>query len=169
MRDLEKVFERSVINYNRLLEYGFNNLDGKYIYETRILNDSFKMNVVISDKEKYSKLVDLESDTEYALVDVEDAVGEFVGKVRYEYEKILDEIFEKCTTKEVFKSSQAKEVIEYIRKKYSDELEFLWEKFDDNAIWRNKQNSKWYGALLIVSKKVFNENSDEKVEIIDLR
>lgn len=37
--------------------------------------------------------------------------------------------------------------IEYVRKKYGDELEFLWTKFPDNAAWRRKDNRKWYGVL----------------------
>ena len=36
---------------------------------------------------------------------------------------------------------------------YCDELEFLWQKFPDNAVWRRKDNKKWYGALLTVSKE----------------
>ena len=60
-------------------------------------------------------------------------------------------------------------IIEYVRKKYGDELEFLWEKFPDNAIWRRKDNKKWYGALLTVSKRKLGIDSDEIIEIIDLR
>ncbi|MDE6189435.1 MAG: MmcQ/YjbR family DNA-binding protein, partial [Clostridia bacterium] len=63
----------------------------------------------------------------------------------------------------------AKEIIKYIRGKYGDELEFLWEKFDDNAIWRRKDNSKWYALILKVSRRKLGVDSDETVEIIDLR
>lgn len=48
----------------------------------------------------------------------------------------------------VFKSVYAKELIEYVCSTYGDELEFLWQKFPDNAIWRRKDTGKWYGALL---------------------
>lgn len=52
---------------------------------------------------------------------------------------------------------------------YCDELEFLWQKFPDNAVWRRKDNKKWYGALLTVSKEKLGLPSKETTEIIDLR
>ena len=60
-------------------------------------------------------------------------------------------------------------LIKYVRNKYGDELEFLWEKFDDNAIWRRCDNKKWYGALLTVNKRKLGLDVDEKVEILDVR
>ena len=70
----------------------------------------------------------------------------------------------------VFTSSQAQEVITFIRQEYGDELEFLWPKFSKNAIWRNQKNRKWYAALLIIPRnKLPSQTSDEEVEIIDLR
>jgi len=169
MRNLEKELEKRVINYSKLIEYGFKKENDIFIYKNTILNNSFEINIVISEKEKYSKLIDLDNETEYALVDVEDATGEFVGKVRQEYENVLKEIFEKCTSKEIFKSKQAKQVIEYIRQKYDDELEFLWEKFDDIAIWRNDQNNKWYALIGIIPKNKIGIDSEEKIEMINLR
>lgn len=59
--------------------------------------------------------------------------------------------------------------IEYVRKKYGDELEFLWTKFPENAVWRRKDNQKWYGAILTVTGNKIGLDTDEIVEIIDLR
>ncbi len=71
---------------------------------------------------------------------------------------------------QVFRSKQAKEIITYVRKQYGDELEFLWQKFSKNAIWRNKENQKWYALLLVIPRnKLAGQTSDEEVEIIDLR
>ena len=52
---------------------------------------------------------------------------------------------------------------------YGDELEFLWEKFSGNAVWRRKDNKKWYAAVLSVSKRKLGFDSDEIAEVIDLR
>lgn len=59
--------------------------------------------------------------------------------------------------------------IEYVRKIYGDELEFLWTKFPDNAVWRRKDNHKWYDAVLTVNGRKIGLNTDKIVEIIDLR
>ncbi|MBR2289769.1 MAG: MGMT family protein, partial [Clostridia bacterium] len=116
-----------------------------------------------------SKLIDLFGEEEYVLVDIEDAQGEFVGKVRASYETVLEDIVEKCTNPNVFKQSQTKEMMEYVREQYHDELEFLWEKFDNNAIWRNSKNQKWYGALLTVKEDRLGGGKEKEIEILDLR
>lgn len=81
----------------------------------------------------------------------------------------------------VFTQSQTREIIDFVKNQYGDELEFLWPKFDDNAIWRNPVTKKWYAAILKVEKsKLINSKNilcdakispttDEVVEILDLR
>lgn len=169
MRNLDRELKNKAIDYDKLLKYGFVKENEEYIYKTYIQDNQFEVNIVISDAEKYSKLIDLENEMEFALVDVESAEGQFLGKLKQDYEHEIRAVIEKCTSKEVYKSNQAKEVIKYVEQKYYDKLEFLWEKFDDNAIWRNKQNNKWYGILLIIPENKLGLKSDKKVEIIDLR
>lgn len=67
----------------------------------------------------------------------------------------------------IWKSDHTNKVTDYVRQKYGDELEFLWPKTPDNAIWRRKDSGKWYAALLVVSKRKLGGDSDEVVEIID--
>lgn len=169
MRNLEKEFIKRTINYKKLTNYGFKKQENEYSYKTKILKGDFEVHIVLSKDNQYSKIIDIENNTEYSLVDVEDAVGEFVGKVRQEYEKVIENVLNECTEKENFKSSQAKEIIQYIKQKNKDELEFLWEKFDNVAIWRNKQNEKWYGLLFAMQESKIKPGSEKTVEIIDLR
>lgn len=169
MRNLDIKLKNRKINYEELLKYGFKKENEKYIYKTKIQDNQFEINIIISDEENYSKLIDLEDKSEFILVDLEASNGQFVGQLRQEYDNIIEDIIIKCTGKEVFKSKQAKQVIKYIEEKYNDELEFLWEKFDDNAIWRNKQNNKWYALLVTISKRKLGIESDEIIEAIDLR
>ena len=103
--------------------------------------DKFEVIVKVLDSKMTSKLIDIENDDEYILVDIQDSVGEFVGNVRENYENELKKIIAECTEKDVFKNNQTKDVIKYVKEKYEDDLEFLWEKFDDNAIIRNKINN----------------------------
>lgn len=69
----------------------------------------------------------------------------------------------------IFKSPQTHEIIRFVKEQYGDELEFLWQKFPKNAIWRNQINRKWYAALLTVKAQKLGLDRDEEVEIIDLR
>ena len=69
----------------------------------------------------------------------------------------------------MFQSDYAHKVIRYVRQTYGDELEFLWERFPDNAIFRRKDTGKWYGALLVLSRRKLGLASDDLVDILDLR
>lgn len=169
MRDLDSKLKNRKINYEEVLKYGFKEEKEKYIYKAKLQNEQFEINVIISNEGNYSKIIDLEENTEFILIDVETSNGKFVGQLRQEYDQIIEDIIMKCTSKEVFKSKQAKEVIKYIEEKYGDKLEFLWEKLDDNAIWRNKQNNKWYGILLTLSERKLGIESEKIIEAIDLR
>ena len=169
MRVIENELNNKTINSDKLLKYGFIQKNGIYLYKTKIYNEQFEMSVTVENNKMISKLLDLANEDEYILVDIKDSTGEFVGKVREEYEKELQKIIAECTTQDIFKSEQAKEIIKYVKEKYNDDLEFLWQKFPGNAIWRNKTNNKWYGALLIISESKLEIESDRIIDIIDLR
>ena len=57
-----------------------------------------------------------------------DSEGTFVGKIREEYEQILNKISENCFDINVFKCDYSYKVIEHIRDKYGYEVEYLLEK-----------------------------------------
>lgn len=169
MRNLTKEFKNRKVIIENLIPNGFIKKDDTYIYEKDILNNEFKVVITISNTlEIISKVIELSLNDEYLLVDVPSASGEFVGKVKEKYDKVINEIITNCTTLEVFKNDYTKEVIKYVKDKYNDDLEFLWVKFDNNAVWRNKKNNKWYAALLIVKEEKLGLSGNTEIEIIDL-
>ena len=156
------------INYKSLLKYGFILKDNTYFYEKNIVNDKFKL--VISIKDNFeSKVIDNILDEEYILVDVDNAVGSFVGKVREEYELLLRDIINNCTSTERFKYKQTNDVLRYIKKTYQDNIEYLWEKFPNCGAIRNKINNKWYGLIVSIESNKIGLDSNEEIEIIDIR
>lgn len=166
----EAVFKNRKLNIEKLLSFGFDKVDSGYSYHADLVDGQMKLAVIIdADGNVKTQVVDSASGDEYILHRVPRAVGSFVGQVKTEYEEILNEISEKCFEPDVFKSNQAKEVIAYVRHKYGDELEYLWQKFPDNAVVRRKDNKKWYAAILTVSRRKLGLDSDENVEILDLR
>lgn len=169
MRNLTKEFKNRKVIVDTLIPNGFIKKDNAYSYEKDILNSEFKVIIMISNTlEITSKVIELSLNDEYLLVDVPSATGEFVGKVKEEYESIINNVISTCTKVEVFKSDYAKKIITYIKDKYNDDLEFLWEKFENNAICRNKKNNKWYMAILIVNENKLGLPGNNDIEIIDL-
>lgn len=165
----ENLFKNKKANFKKLLEYGFTEKEGAYHFSAPILDNQFVLSIEISNDERLkTRLLEISSQEEYVL-HLTQASGQFVGKVRGEYERVLQEISDNCFERDVFKGRQSLEIIEYVKTQYGDDLEYLWEKFSNNAVWRRKDNKKWYGALLVVSKIKLKLNSDEVVEILDLR
>ncbi|MDE7453764.1 MAG: MmcQ/YjbR family DNA-binding protein, partial [Clostridia bacterium] len=139
------------------------------VYKTQILDGQFELVIKVNADEVETIVTDLATEEPYTLFLAEGAAGSFVGEVRSAYEGVLSDIAEKCFDDFIFKCKYSQQVIKYVAEKYGDRLEFLWEKFDDNAIWRRSDNKKWYGAILTVTKNKLGLPSDERVEILDLR
>ncbi len=166
----EKFFVRRKPNVSRLLSYGFTKSAEKYEYATSVLEDKFILQVFVFENGGVStKMIDRSTDEEYSLYKVASSVGSFVGKARAECEEVLTDISQNCFDPDVFKSAQTLELIAYVRKKYGDEPEYLWDKFPDNAVWRRKDTKKWYGAVLTVAKSKLGLKSDDPAEVLDLR
>lgn len=154
---------------DKLIPFGFESVGQGYSYSEIILNGEFELKLFVDSGRLLSQLIETAVGDEYVLHLVPDAQGEFVGKVKAAYNAVLDRFIESCCETDIFQSKQAHSIIEYVRKTYGDELQYLWEKFPENAVFRRKDNNCWYGALLILSRRKLGFNSDEIVNIIDLR
>lgn len=165
----EDIFRRRKLNKDKLKRYGFEPKESCWIYAAEIMGDDFNLHVsVYENGDVVTDLIENETNEPYILYKT-DASGSFVGEIRTEIENVLRKIADECFDISVFKSEQTLKIIDYVRDTYGDELEFLWPKFPDNAIWRRKDNKKWYGIIMTVSKNKLGLASNEAVEIIDLR
>lgn len=168
MTDL--ILKNKRLNIARLLSFGFTEKEGGYVYSAPIAGGRFEMTVRISGAGIINTdLTDRLSGETYILHLIPGTGGSFINRVREEYEHILTSITETCFDTDVFRSDQAKQVVQYVKEKYKDVPEYLWPKFPCNAVLRRKDNSKWYAALLLLSRSKLGMESKEPVEILDLR
>lgn len=165
---IQSIFKNKKPNSEKLLKYGFNKVGDAFVYQTDIFQQ-FLLKIKITGGEVQTLVIENDTQEPYTLFLTNEVQGSFVGAVRQQYQDILTDIANKCFDKNVFKTQMAKKVIDYVSQNYDDELEFLWEKFDENAIWRREDNKKWYGAILTVKKCKLGLSTDEKVEVLDLR
>lgn len=169
MLNIIGIFKNKVPNVSRLLEFGFVQVEQEYIHSYGILNDQFRMNIKITAVGIVSVNVwDTDTKEEYILINLPMAVGAFVGSMIQACEEKLKIIAENCFDHTVFKSDQAKQIITYVNETYQDHLEFLWEKFSQNAVLRRKDSRKWYAAILTVGKAKLGLEGTELIEVIDL-
>lgn len=166
----EIIFKNRKLNTAKLIAYGFEKQGEIYTYSVELSDGQMKLTVTVANNGVITTtVIDNTYGEEYVLHRVAGATGSFVGQIKTEYEAVLEDIATKCFDLEIFKTKQAKDIIAYVREKYGDKLEFLWEKFPDNAIWRRKDNKKWYGALLTVKANKLGLDGDTPIEILDLR
>jgi len=164
------IFSSKVPDKTALVAYGFKRDEACFVYNTLLQKGFFNLTVRILDKKEIDiRVVENSTGEEYEPVYVKNASGKFVGKVRAELDAVLTDISEKCFVFSPFQTDYTLKVIKYIRDKYGDKPEFLWEKFPRNAVFRDKGSEKWYAAILTVKNRNVGLEGDEICEVIDLK
>ena len=169
MREVKDFIKDKKIDLKKLEEFGVKLINKSYYYHTSLLKNQFKMSVKISlDNSIFTEIIDTETNEAYVLHLLEIKRSGYSEKVYKAYSEILAKIQKECFEDEIFKANYTKEIVAYIKNKYGDELEFLWEKSPKNAVVRRKSSKKWYAVILTVSKRKLNLDSDEIIEVINL-
>lgn len=163
-------FEGRKKNDPKLLAYGFQS-KGETLSLCRDLADGqMRLDLVVrADGSLISKVTDTATDEEYVLHLVPDAAGSFVGRVRADYQSVLDDICAHCYDFVAFGDGQAKALADYVKRQYGASLEFLWDNSPDAAIWRRDDNRKWFGIMMVVPRRKFGFDSDERVAVMNFK
>ncbi len=166
----DKIFKRYSPDYKKLLDFGFIEDSSGYKIEKNIFDNQFKAVISVDKKGKIKgKVFDLENDDEYLPFRAENFQGEFIGRVKDEYEKVLLRIRDFCYIKKLFIFPQTNRIANLISEKYNDEFEFPWEKDEGAGIIRNPKTKKWYALIMDVDKSKIQKDKKGLVEIINLK
>lgn len=163
----EEIFKFKTADKQKLVDYGFCNFLGGYKFKKYVCNNEFLLQVFVKNNVEV-KVLDCKTNDEYLLLKL-NAAGEFVGKVKAEVEAVLNDICAKCFKEEHFKTAQAKALVEFARKQFNSELEFLWKNFPTDAIWRRADTKKWFGLIMVVDKRKLGLKEDGFAETLNLR
>lgn len=167
MRPEYEIFHRYAPKLSRLKAYGFTLSGGEYIFSKKLTPD-FKAQVSV-DKEGNvtGKVIDLDLDEEYTNIYAEQ-YGAFVSQIREAYITLLEEIRDKCFEKRSFIFPQTLRIVDYIYKQYHDKAEYVFSRYPDYAVFRNKDSEKWYGIIMNIDGKKLGREKGE-VEILDVK
>ncbi len=167
----EEIFKKSKIQFDTLIPYGFKKEKNKYVFSKNIRNDTFQVHVEISDTgEIVGTIYDLAFQEEYTNYRIENQIGEFASQVKEEFQNILIDIKNHCTTTNYFYTKQANRITNQIIQRYHDVPEFLWEKSPEHGVFRNPLHGKWYALIMRISLNKIDCNEGEKdVEILNLK
>lgn len=167
---VSELFMRRQMNQSKLLQYGFEQHQTDYVYQTNLTTSQFQLTITVNAAGRVTtQVIDPTTGDEYTLHLNPAATGEFVGQVKQEYETILRQVAAQCFDQHVFESPQAQELIQAVHEQYGDELEFLWRRFPQNAIWRRSDTNKWYAAILTVDQQKLGLKTSQEVEVLDIR
>lgn len=160
----ETIFNRYLIDENKLLECGFNS---DYVYTVDILDNTFKVIVTYVDKKITGKIIDLSFDEKYTNFRIERS-GEFNLKIRSEYERILLDIREKTCIRRAYIFDQANRINEFIYKKYSVSPDFPFTSSKYHGVYRNL-DGKWFGILMDIPFNKIDKNKSGLIEVINVK
>ncbi len=167
---LYRIFKNKKFDKKKLLNFGFTNKNNKYTYIQKIMQNQFELTITISsDKNIETKIIDTSTKDLYTLHLVDDASGEFVGQVREAYEQILEQIAEKCCNSTYFIYPQSNRIANFIKEKYENSPEFLWDKFPRFGVFRNSNSKKWYGLIANINKIKLDKKSNIEIEILNIK
>ena len=163
----EEIFKRCEIIEDKLIEYGFKKINNSYHYKESILNNNFRVEIIYKNNKIKGKIIDNELNEELLNYRVDNITGEFINNIKSTYINILKDIKKKCTLSKNYVSNQANRISLIIKELYGDDPEFLW-KDDENSVFRNSINKKWYGIIMYINKeKLGGEN--KKVEVMNVK
>ncbi len=170
MIDLDTIFKFKVLNLSRLLNYGFSQKGAIFEKEIPIMKKQFNVLVSVqSDGALSYKIIEIAFGEEYLLANVDQAQGSFVSEVRSACEKVMIDISLKCYDTEILKAEQTKRVLAFIKSEYDVEPEYLWEKYPNFAVFRRKDNEKWFAIIMTVDKNKLGLLGHGNIEIIDMK
>ena len=164
-----EIFKAYQLNSKKAKEYGFIENQGVWTYSSTILQGDFLMKITVEDGDLSFQVYDQETGELYPQVHMESMRGTFVGTVR---EACLEELFDirkACFEVQEFLYPQTKRIMALVQEKYSNQLEYLWEKSPDTAVLRHEDNQKWYAILMRIPWDRLDKGREGLVEAVNLK
>ena len=170
MRPVQDIFANRKVDVSKALNFGFSEKDGLYYYTAALPKMQMEARVVLSKNGLLrAEVYDILNQQVYLLANVPTARGSFVRQVQEAFKQILIQIADRCFVNDVFQSRQTRNVIDYIKKTYREDLEFLWENFPTAAIVRRRDTQKWYAVFMRISQRKLGVDNDDIVDVLNFR
>ena len=163
-----EIFKSYQFNHEKARAYGFVENEEVWNYSCKILQGDFVMTVSITPDNVSFQVFDQETGDLYPQVHMESMTGSFVASVREACLEILYQIRKTCFDVQDFIFPQTKRIMTQVQEKYSNQLEYLWEKSPDTAVLRHEGNKKWYAVLMKISWDKLEKGGEGQVEAVNL-
>ena len=167
MIEIETLFHFKKPVSERLRTYGFQPAEGRFLWETPVLDNQFLLQVIVTETGEVDyTVIDSITQEEYILIKSESAQGNFVTELRRCCEQKLAEIASTCFITDEFQAEQTRRIVGYIRERYAVQPEYLWEGSVDSAALRHKTTLKWFGVLMTIDSRKLDPQRQGSVDIL---
>ena len=164
--DLFKYFK---VEYDLLEPYGFVKKDDGYYYTTPIKDGVFSAVIKVDEKGNVSgRVIDKDLEEDYILFRRNDG-NAYAAEIREEYLEILKQIVLNCFKARPFMSEQGNMLHDYAYREYGDIPDHPFKNDNESAVFRNHNNRKWYGLVMVIPEKKLKGDKDDNVEVINLK
>ena len=163
---IEEAFSGVSWNKEKLLAYGFREIEGALCYQTPIKEGMFLLTIVLG-KTPTSSLIDQETGDPYVLHLLPHTTSGFAAEVRKELDDLYLDIVSNCGTKARYSSPQLERVFAYVKKEFDEVPDHPFSN-DEGIVLRRADNKKWYFIYMRPKGSVIGLDR-ERVDIIDIR
>ena len=166
-----EIFAKSIVDLDKLVPFGFKKSnDGTYSFSKGILGGDFVLNVYV-DQAKHidCKIIEVAFNEEFKGLDVEDYTGGFIADLKETCIQVLEEIKTNCCEQVLFRKEQSNRIAAKIFEKYQERPDYPFDegKDVDDAVFRCKDNKKWYGILMPIKRSCISKKKEDE-DIIDV-
>lgn|SRR5574344_139530 len=145
----------------KLINYGFTKDNNIYKLKKELDNNFYV--IIEIDKDIKCRVYDRFTNEEYLPFNVINSSSGYILEIRNKVKNIEKDIINKCYINNNIKDK----VIEYIKDKYKINPEYPWEQYSNYCTF--KVNNKWFGIIMNISLKSLGMNSNEEVDIINVK
>lgn len=167
MRLINEIFKKYTLKEETLIKYGFILNNNVYSYNKNIHNNSFELQITITNKIIEGNLIDKDFNDEYDQINII-SEGTFISELKKECEQILIDIRNNCYYKEDFIYPQSNRLSNIIKEKYNVYPEYLWEKYPSIGVFRNPNTNKWFGIIMNIPKNKIIGKESKEIEVLDI-
>lgn len=163
------LFKRMECDKTALKKFGFVKKKNQLIYETSLVKDDMKVEVIVDENGTVSgKVIDPFSQDEYIAVHLPNQKGNYVAEIRSEYLQVLEQIAKACFHPVPFIFSQTNRINHLIQEKYHVAVSFPFTKYPHIGAWYHPENHKWFALAQNVDRSLFLSEKGE-CEIINVK
>ena len=165
--DFSHILKTAVPQKQKLIDYGFvqNEDGGKLILKKPVQQGGFYVLFTLTGDNFCADVYETETDEKYALFNVKNARGSFVGQLRTEVQNIAEEIrasgFDTTDLKQRYD--------DFFAGHYKIKPDFPWpDDLSDYYVFR-KPSGKWFALIMRIKFKNLGFESEEPVWVVNLK